>query len=172
MKKRILLACLTLGLTSTLNANTFFNTEENNHFKSFQNEINKFFNDDSFFHFPYKHYKINFANSYPKLNIFDNKDNYTLKFEVAGIEKKNISVTINDQNILSITGKKENLSKEQKANLIMQEHSYDEFSRSIQLPDNIDSKKINVTHENGILQIVIKKDKKKKDEGVRRLQID
>ncbi|MGB3750573.1 MAG: Hsp20/alpha crystallin family protein [Arcobacteraceae bacterium] len=172
MKRKILLACLTLGLTSTLNANTFFNTEENNHYKSFQNDLNKFFNDDSFFNFPYKHYKINFTNNYPKLNIFDNKDNYTLKFEVAGIEKQNISVTISDQNILSITGKKEKLSKEQKSNLIMQEHSYDEFSRSIKLPDDIDSKKIKVTYENGILQIVIKKDKKKKDGGVRTLQID
>jgi len=172
MKSKILLACITLGLTSTLSAHTFFNTEENNHYKSFQNEINKFFSDDSFFNFPHKHYKINFANSYPKLNIFDNEENYTLKFEIAGMEKKDITVTINDQNILSITGEKEKLSKEQKDNLIMQEHNYDKFARSIKLPDNIDSKKIKITYENGILQIVIKKDSKKRKEGVRKLSID
>jgi len=172
MKRKILFSCLALSLTSSLNANIFFNPEENSHYKSFQNEINKFFNDDHFFNFPYKHYRVNFSNNYPKLNIFENKDNYTLKFQVAGIEKKNINITINDQNILTIMGKKEELSKEQQANLIMQEHTYDQFSRSIKLPDHIDSKKIKTTYENGILQIVIQKDKNKKEEGIRTLQID
>jgi len=172
MKNKLLLACLTLGLTNTLNASPFFTTDEHNHYKQFQQELNQFFNDDSFFSFPYKHYKINFTQNYPKLNIFENKKDYTLKFELVGIDKKDIKVTITDQNILTITGKKQELSKEEKKNLVIQEHSYGEFSRTISLPDNIDSKNIKVTYENGVLQIVIQKDEKKDKKGVRALQID
>ena len=90
MKNKFLLACLSLGLASTLHAGSFFNNDQNKHYEYFQNEINKFFNDDKLFNFPYKHYKINFSNSYPKLNIFENKKNYTLKFELAGIDKNDI----------------------------------------------------------------------------------
>ncbi|MGB5866993.1 MAG: Hsp20/alpha crystallin family protein [Arcobacteraceae bacterium] len=172
MKNRFLLACLSLGLATTLQAGSFFFNDEHNYHKQFQHELNQFFNDDSFFSFPYKHYKINFTQSYPKLNIFENKKDYTLKFELAGIDKKDIKVTITDQNMLTITGKKQELSKEEKKNLLVQEHSYGEFTRTISLPDNIDNKNIKVTYENGVLQIVIQKDEKKNKKGVRTLQID
>ena len=172
MKNKFLLACLSLGLASTLNASSFFTSDENHHLKQFQNEIHKFFNDESFFSFPYKHYKINFTNSYPKLNVFENKNNYTLTFELAGIDKKDIQVTISNQNILTIKGQKQELSKDEKKDLIVQEHSYGEFLRAISLPDNIDSKNIQVSYKNGILKVVVLKDKKKEKKGVRTLKID
>ena len=53
-----------------------------------------FFNNDAIF------------KSYPKMNAFENEKQYIFKFELAGIEKKDIKVSISNQNILSISGEK------------------------------------------------------------------
>jgi len=172
MKKRIILACLALGLINTLNADSFFNTENNEQYKKFHQELSKFFNDDNLFKIPYEQYKMNFINAYPKMNVFENEKDYTFKFELAGFDKKDIIVTISDQNLLTIKGQTKKFSKEEKKNLIKQEHHFGEFSRSVSLPEDINAKKIQVSYDNGILQVVIQKDSTKHKEKIRTLQID
>ncbi len=161
MRKKILLSSLALCLGSSLNAASFFTTDFDNHYKSFDDEIKLFFNNDSFF-----------RNSYPKINIFENKKYYTFKFELPGIDKKDIRVSISHQNILTVSGSKKELSKSEKKEMIKQEHFYGSFSRSISLPDDINSKDIKVTYKNGILTITVQKDLKKRDNRTRILTIE
>lgn len=172
MKNKIISSLAALGLATSLNATSFFTTERDNNYIEFHNDIIKFFNNDSFFTTPYKTYSMNYSSSYPKMNAFENDKNYTFKFELSGIDKKNIKVTITDQNILTIIGKKQELSKEEKNNMIRQEHYYGSFSRSISLPDDIDTNKIKVKHDNGVLNVIVNKDTKKIKKGVRTLAID
>lgn len=176
MKNKFLLSTFALGLTTFLNANTFFvdNDSEliNKHYKQFHNELIKFFGEDSPFTTQYKHYKNNILAPYPKMNAFENEDNYTFKFELAGIEKKDIKVTLDKQNILMITGVKKELTKEEKNNIIRQEHHFGSFSRSLSLPEDINTKNIKVQYDNGILKVIVAKDKTKNKEKVKTLPID
>jgi len=172
MKKVLVSAGLALGLATTLNATSFSTNDTDDHYTKFHNDIVSFFNNDSFFSTPYKHYKINLSNSYPKMNVFEDTKSYKFKFELAGIDKKDIKVTITDENILTVNGTKKELSKQEKKDIIRQEHYYGAFSRSISLPEDIDSKNIKTKYNNGVLEITINKDTKKVKKGVRTLTID
>ena len=160
MTKKLLTSSLALTLATTLNATSFFTTDLDNHVKSFNDEIAMFFNNDAIF------------KSYPKMNAFENEKQYIFKFELAGIEKKDIKVSISNQNILSISGKKKSLSKNEQKNMIRQEHFYGSFNRNISLPDDIDRENIKVSYKNGILTITINKDMTKTKNKTQILNIE
>lgn len=176
MRKRLLLAALTLGLSTTLNATPLLTDSDseiiNKHYKQFHNELMKFFGDEGALGSHYKQYKNNFFAIYPKMNAFENEEDYTFEFELAGIDKKDIKVTINDQNILTVSGTKKELSKEEQQSIIRQEHYFGTFSRSLSLPEDANSKDIKVKYDNGILKVIVTKDKTKQQEKVRTLKID
>ena len=149
MTKKLLASSLALTLATTLNASSYFTTDFDNHYKNFNDEFSMFFNNDTMF------------KTYPKMDAFENEKQYVFKFDLAGIEKKDIKVSITNQNILSISGVKKSLSKDEQKNMIRQEHFYGSFNRSISLPDDINTQNIKVTYKNGILIVTIEKDSKK-----------
>ena len=156
MKKKILLSGMLLG--ASLEASSLWLSDSDID-KMFYNEISNFFNDNSI----YKHYKINLPFRYPRMNSFEDKSSYRFEFNLAGFDKNDIKVTINNQNILTIKGVKKELSKQDKKNLIKQEQFYGSFSRSVSLPSDINKDKIDLTYNNGILKIIIPKDTTHKD---------
>ncbi len=160
MTKKLLASSLALTLATTLNATSFFTTDFDNHYKNFNDEIAMFFNNDTLF------------KTYPKMNAFENDKQYIFKFELAGIEKKDIKVSITNQNILTISGEKKSLSKDEQKNMIRQEHFYGSFNRSISLPDDIDRENIKVTYKDGIVSVIIAKDLKKSKNKTQILNIE
>ena len=172
MRNKIISSIVALGMATTINATPLFINDVDNNYRQFHNEIIKLFNDDGILGKPLTEYRKYISLSYPKMNVFENEKNYVFKFELAGIEKKDIKVTITDENVLTVTGEKKELSKDEQKNLIRQEHYYGSFARSISLPDDIDSNKIKVKYDNGILKVTIDKDAKKIKKGIRNLSID
>lgn len=172
MKNKLIISSFIFCLSTTLNAGSFFASDTDNYYKQFHDDIEKFFDNGSFFTAPYDHYRINLSKSYPKMNVFENKELYTFEYELVGINKKDIKVEITNQNILTVSGKKEELTKEEKKDMIRQERFYGSFSRSISLPDDINKDKIKITYKEGILKIVISKDTKKIDKSTRILSIE
>ena len=172
LRTKVLPSILALGLASSLNASSFFSDHHDDNYRHFHNDIIKLLNSDSFFQNPMRTFQINMSSSYPKMNVFENKEKYIFKFELAGIEKKDIKVTITDQNILTVTGEKKELTKEEKKDIIREEHYTGSFSRSISLPDDINSDNIKVKYDNGILKVSIEKDIKKIENKIKTLSID
>jgi len=138
--------------------------------KRFHDEIADFFNNDGFFT-PPGFARVNFA-QYPKMNVYEDDNAYTFEYELAGIDKKDIKVEINGDNILTVSGSKKELTKEEQKNLVRQERFYGTFSRSISLPDDINADEIKVSHENGILKVIISKDKNKSKNTTRVITIE
>ncbi|MDB4257240.1 Hsp20/alpha crystallin family protein [Arcobacteraceae bacterium] len=181
MKNKFITISLGLALTSVLCASPLFpNKNENNH-EEFHNQMMQFSNDDDYFSIPYKHHKMMFANNYPKMmfannypkmNLFENNLNYIFEFELAGVDKKDIEVTINEQNILKISGKIKELSKKEKENIMRHERYYGSFTRSLSLPDDINNDKIKVEYINGILKVIVNKDTNKAKKKSRVLNIN
>lgn len=104
--------------------------------------------------------------NYPRTNIQDKKDKIIIEFDLAGIEKKNISLSIDDQNILKLQGKKEQKveEKDDKGEYVRREIYYGSFEKMIQLPKNIMQEKLSTKYNNGILGITIPKKEMKKQE--------
>lgn len=99
------------------------------------------------------------------LDIYETKDDLIVMCRIAGVEEKNIDVSISADNILNIRGNLVAKIEENVENHFIQECYWGEFSRSISLPVDVKKENINATLENGILKIIfikIKQDAIKK----------
>jgi len=86
---------------------------------------------------------------------FSEKDGkYHLTAEIPGINKKDISITIED-GYLTISGKKEETHEEKKTNYYLKETRSGSFSRSFKLPGKVLEDKIDATYKDGVLTVVM-----------------
>lgn len=93
--------------------------------------------------------------SYPKMNIYDEDNKLHFDVYVPEVDKDNISIEINEDNILTISGKASKSTELEKTNYYVKEVSERAFSRSVLLPDTLDTDKIDSSHLNGMLKIII-----------------
>ena len=98
------------------------------------------------------------------IEVQDNGNDYVIRAELPGIKKEDLDISI-EQNYLTLNAKKikETNNKDENDNCLYGEFSYGEFSRTIQLPQEIDTDKADAKLEEGILQIVVPKLKKEKE---------
>lgn len=86
-----------------------------------------------------------------------NKDFYTLRLHTPGYTKKDVDIQLDENNVLTITGKQSNATKKQAGEVIIgsaqEAHS---FSQSFHLGDGIDAKSISAHMKDGILTITFK----------------
>ena len=115
------------------------------------NDINNWFNmiTDDF----YNEQQFSSENWVPNFDVIRNKDHYLVQGELAGLNKKDISIVIiNDT--LKITGER-SINKNGESNNMYSQINYGTFEKSYQLPENILESKITAKMENGFLQINI-----------------
>ncbi len=99
---------------------------------------------------------------YPRMDISDSTKEIVIKFDLAGVNKENIKLSISDDKILTLKGEK-TASKENKSkDYVKKEIFYGSFEKAIQLPENIDESKLSTKFENGILTVSIPKTEIKK----------
>lgn len=104
----------------------------------------------------------------PKVDVAETKDAVEITAELPGVEEKDIDVTLSD-GVLTLRGEKKSEHKEEdkSKNWYLEERSYGAFSRSIQLPFDPESDKVEAKFDKGVLRIrlpkpaeVVKKEKK------------
>lgn len=95
----------------------------------------------------------------PKIDVKEKDSQYIIRADIPGVNPKDIDVSL-DNGMLSIKGKKESETKEEKEDYIRVERSSGSFYRSLSLPDAGDSSKITAKSKNGVLEIVIPKNNK------------
>jgi HSP20 family protein len=115
-----------------------------------------------------KGFKFEYGNFLPKIDISEDETSLYIHAEMAGIKKEDVKVSINDDNLLIIKGKKEKEHKDGENDennnrvYLRMERSYGEFTRSFQLPENIDNNSISAKYTNGILNITLTKKEQEK----------
>ena len=120
---------------------------------------------DSFFDFPFfgryateggkdeKFYRT------PLTNIEETDGGYLLTMEVPGLEKADVNVSIeNDQ--LTITAEKKEEEKTESKGLLRREIRSSRFSRSFTIGDGIDRDSIKAKLDNGVLKVTLQKTEK------------
>ena len=147
---------LALSLVTTLaNAqNIMFHTDIDNEFQKMQKLLTDVMNSD------FKHQY--FQNSYPQMNIQNKDKSYVITFNLAGMDKEDIKLSLEDNNILTIEGDKKEQKTETKNSFIKKEIHIGKFKRSVLLPDDIKIETLKTDYHNGILEITIMKKAPKK----------
>ena len=100
----------------------------------------------------------------PAVNFLETKDEFKVEVAVPGMSKENFDVKL-DEDVLVITGKKEDNKEEKKDNYMRKEFSYSSFQRSFHLPTNtVEVDKIEANYKDGILHLTIPKKEEAKVE--------
>ena len=92
----------------------------------------------------------------PRVNIQDTKNEIALTFEVPGMEKNDIKVSVVDQ-ALTVSGERKMESTDDDDGMIRNEINSGSFSRSFTLPDTVENEKISADYKNGLLKLMIPK---------------
>ena len=92
----------------------------------------------------------------PKLDLSETKDALVVKAETAGVEPKDIQISLQEQ-LLTIKGEKRQEKEEKDEHYHRMERSYGSFARSIRLPVPVDAEKVNASFKNGLLTITLPK---------------
>lgn len=101
----------------------------------------------------------------PCVDISEKEDEINIEIELPGVAQKEINILLHS-NRLEISGvKKENLSKE-RIKYLRLEREYGTFRRYIFLPSVVILDKAKASLENGVLTVVLRKYKRKKEKEV------
>lgn len=117
------------------------------------NEIDNWFED--FFRWPMRAQQSQ-AGFAPRVNIDETKEELKLTFELPGMDKKDIKVTIHD-GLLMVSGRREFQEESKDDACVRREIHAGEFSRSFTLPDTVNPDKIQADYRNGLLEVKLAK---------------
>ena len=92
----------------------------------------------------------------PAIDVSETETEYTVKAELPGINKKNIDISLTD-GVLTIKGEKKHEKKEEKENYHFLETRYGSFSRSLRLPEDASTEKVDATYTDGVRTVSIPK---------------
>ncbi len=99
---------------------------------------------------------------YPKIDMKETEKEFIINAEIAGVDKKDIKLEVND-NLLTISfEKKQEKDEKNKSGWRIVERSYGKFSRTISLPQPVKSDAAKASYKDGVLKIVLPKQKETK----------
>lgn len=96
------------------------------------------------------------AGVFPLINLTENRDSYYVRAELPGLKAEDINISVTGNN-LSISGERKIASEGENVRYHRREREAGSFSRVIALPGEADPDKVEATHLDGILTIVIPK---------------
>ena len=115
----------------------------------------RFFNNADFF---------NKKECLPAVNVKENDNTFEVELAAPGLKKENFSIFI-ENDVLYISAEKKEEANEEKDNYTRREFNYSSFNRSFSLPKNIDSNSIQAKYKDGVLNLVLAKKERSKDQS-------
>ncbi len=110
------------------------------------------------------------TNSLPAVNIWEDDKRFVLDLAVPGIDRKDLKIDINED-LLTISSETKNESVENRDGYKRKEFSYSSFSRSFQIPENVNRDKIEASYKDGILSVALPKLEEEKSRISRQVKI-
>ena len=92
----------------------------------------------------------------PSCDIYEDAEGVTLRFELAGVEPKDVDVRF-ENGVLTVRGERKLEAEDKRENYHRIERSYGTFTRSFSLPGTLDPERIKAETKNGVLSITLPK---------------
>ena len=121
------------------------------------------FDNDRFFASPWLS-----GRNMPAVNIKENERNYEVELALPGYDKKDFEISI-DNGVLTVSGEKSEETEKKEDNYTRREFGFSSFSRSFNLPTNINEENIDAKYADGVLKLTIAK--RQESNGKSRKQI-
>ena len=101
----------------------------------------------------------------PKVDIFEDEEGVSLRFELAGVEPKDVDIRF-ENGVLTLRGDRKMEKEDQRENYHRVELAYGTFTRSFSLPATIDAEKIRAESKNGVLTVLLPKKAEAKPKSI------
>jgi len=92
-----------------------------------------------------------------------------VRAKLPGARPEDVEITVH-QGVLSISGKREEQSEEERGGYLVRERRLGSFRRSLQLPEGVNEDSIRARFENGVLEVTIKG--AAAEQGPKRIQVE
>jgi HSP20 family protein len=92
----------------------------------------------------------------PSCDIYEDDDALSLRFELAGVEPKDVDIRF-ENGVLTVRGERKLEREDKRDNYHRIERQYGTFTRSFTLPASVDGEKIRAEAKNGVLQVMLPK---------------
>lgn len=134
--------------TSTVPVKTFSSWVD----QLLQNNLNRFFNDDSW------GLSASDAQGVVPVNLKETDRTYEMELVAPGLKKEDFKLNVsNDLLTVSFEQKEEQQQENKSEGWLRKEYMMQSFSRSFSLDDSVDANKINAVYNNGILHLTLPK---------------
>lgn len=116
-----------------------------------------FFNADDFFD---NNWLSKWEKDFPAVNIAEDEKTYWVEVIAPGFKKDDFKLKV-DENILTISAESKTEKKEngKGKEYTRREYSYNSFTRSFRLPDDVKDDSISASYQDGILKLELPKSK-------------
>lgn len=99
----------------------------------------------------------------PHIDLYEDETSFFLILELAGVDKRDLKITIENEQIVKIRGERKNILKSDKnASHHRVEIRTGKFARDVLLPQKIDITNIRMEQFNGIFKLILNKTLPKK----------
>jgi HSP20 family protein len=105
----------------------------------------------------------------PVVDFTDTEKAYELTAELPGVDERNVEVKVAD-GVLTIKGEKNEEREEKKKDYYLCERNFGSFERSFQVPDGVDSDKIEASFKKGLLTVTLPK-KQEAQKATKRIDV-
>jgi HSP20 family protein len=106
----------------------------------------------------------------PPVNVKETPEAFHLELAVPGLYKDQVDINL-DGNLLTISGKHEEKSNQEKESYTRREFSYNSFSRTFTLPENVNAELIHANLNDGILKVNLPKKEEAKQKGPKSIKV-
>lgn len=101
----------------------------------------------------------------PFCDITEEEKSFRLCLDVPGISKNDLDIEVKDKTLV-ISGERKKEVQAETSSLLRSERKYGKFSRSFNLPQNVNSELIEARFENGVLEITLPKEEKSRPKKI------
>jgi len=93
----------------------------------------------------------------PAVDVVETEQEVTLWFEVPGLDRKDLELTV-AANVLTLKGEKKASAKSEKDRSFYRDETWSgSFHRSLSLPDSVDPNQVSAEFRDGVLKIAVAK---------------
>ena len=92
----------------------------------------------------------------PAVNVREKNNEFLIELAAPGLKKKDFEITV-ENGILTIMAERKEEKEQKDENFTRKEFSYENFTRSFTLPENVNPEKVDAHYEDGILMLTVAK---------------
>ena len=127
--------------------------------------LSDFFDNDRFFDSTWLR-----KQTLPAVNVKETDKGFDIEVAAPGLTKKDFNIFLEDR-MLTISSEKKEQKEEKEKGYTRKEFNYSSFSRSFDLPENVNEGDVRATYEDGVLKLTLMKKALPKEKNKKLIEV-